>query len=1001
MQAACRWSFVIAALVCAGLPVADALAEDEVGQYEWIVQQVGQPTALAYSTDAADKVFVASASGVLASMLLKDGTINWRRVATTTGGGMRLLRAGSKGLLSVTGQGTVQFWKGSTGDLTWQREYSDRVVDVHIVGPASKQNVVVIRESEVEVRSNGGKHEWSAAAGTDSRYWAAAPSGDEVICAVSSKRGGSDVQAVQIDVATGKVTKTTPLPASIAKPLESSSFVVVDSHLVVLSGGSVAAHSMCGEASSGETSFDLQKLKTSSKVAFTLMPWQRTPGVFAATNGATTAIFGLSNKGLKQLRTFDDVAVVGPVHTVHDDEAGQPVAVAIVGSEGTKIQLLDPASGNVQPAINAEGYTTKDHGPARLLLVRELSSGKHHTVISAADHSLVGIQGSKVNWVREEALASIKDTAFYGRATTYTSKKATDDSLGVAISAQLSQIPAFVGELANKPAQLAAAFTNFAASFGKEPKRSKPTLLANAKVPASAEALRGFGANKLILCVTKASKLYALEATTSEIVWNRYFGSGAELVGGDSNACAEGQGKCGLWMKLLPSSASAYSELVVVTPKDGENQQIHWIDPATGKDLHSEAAPAAGIKSLMPLPRSESPGAAKVQPFLLIDTKSKVHSLPKGNADAAARLDQAAEKLFHFEVNRRSQDVGGFSLNKNPSGTELLNMWNLELGDVGETIVAAAVPEHREWAHVPVHIKGDASILYKYVNRNMMSLVSSSVGTAGKEKGVSSLNLYVLDSVTGHVLHQTRIVGGTGPVHMVMCDNWVLMHYWNEKRTRFELTVVEFFESKADDGAWNILFNSPTSMTTSAHHMDAPVPLQQTYIFPTGVTSMGVTATQKGVTPRSIIMALTTDHLLAVSKEMLNPRRPYHSSPGVIDKERALVANMARYAPTKDEPVPPYAPVIPLRPMDVLTYYNPIGQVAGISSSPTSLESTSLVFSYGLDLFFSPVQTAKAYDVLSPGFNYPLLFGSVGSVAAAVVVTSVFSSSRALADRWK
>merc|ERR1719218_454902 len=93
----------VVVLISVVIPLARALYEDEIGQYEWIVQQVGQPTALAYSTDAADKVFVATASGVLASMLLKDGTINWRRVATTTGGGMRLLRAGSKGLLSVTG----------------------------------------------------------------------------------------------------------------------------------------------------------------------------------------------------------------------------------------------------------------------------------------------------------------------------------------------------------------------------------------------------------------------------------------------------------------------------------------------------------------------------------------------------------------------------------------------------------------------------------------------------------------------------------------------------------------------------------------------------------------------------------------------------------------------------------------------------------------------------------------------------------------------------------
>lgn len=235
---------------------------------------------------------------------------------------------------------------------------------------------------------------------------------------------------------------------------------------------------------------------------------------------------------------------------------------------------------------------------------------------------------------------------------------------------------------------------------------------------------------------------------------------------------------------------------------------------------------------------------------------------------------------------------------------------------------------------------------------------------------------------------------------MTACDNWVLMHYWNEKRTRFELTVVEMFESKADDGPWNILFGGKQgqNFTMSSHHMETPVPLQQTYIFPAGVTTMGVTATTKGITPRSIIMALTTDHLYSISKDMLNPRRPYMTPGGVPDKERGVPP---QFAPTKEEPVPPYAPIMPLRPTDVLTYYNPMGKVTGIASSPSALESTSLIFSYGLDLFFTPVQTAKAYDVLSPGFNYPLLYTSVGSVVAVLVVTSFWSTRRNLQERWK
>merc|ERR1711920_409290 len=145
-------------------------------------------------------------------------------------------------------------------------------------------------------------------------------------------------------------------------------------------------------------------------------------------------------------------------------------------------------------------------------------------------------------------------------------------------------------------------------------------------------------------------------------------------------------------------------------------------------------------------------------------------------------------------------------------------------------------------------------------------------------------------------------------------------------------------------------------------------------------------------------MALTTEHIFRISKDILNPRRPYPAgSSGKFDKG----AIPAQFAPTKEEVLPPYAPVMPMRPTDAMNYYNSVGQVSGIISSPTALESTSIVFAHGLDLFFAPVQTANAYDVLSPGFNYPLLYVSVGIVVLIWIVTSFWARRKALQDRWR
>lgn len=985
-----------AALFATLVPLGWALFEDEIGQYEWQVSHVGQPVALAYSADAADRVLVASASGVVASVLLKDGTMQWRRVASQDP--MKVLRARGKGIVSATERGLVQGWKSISGDLAWQRKYSDPLVDVLLVGTSTKQSAVVVRSNEMEARSMAGKLEWTAQASSISqaaRFWAAATTEDEAnICAVVT---GDGTKAVQIESDGGKVAKEANLPSSVDQALASGSYMVVDSHLVVLVGDTLSSHALCGEG--GGDTYELTKVKSSTTAPFKLMPWQRTAGVFAVSSGATTAIFGLGPKGLKHLRTFDGQAVVGPVFSVHDDEGGQPVAVAMIKERGIQIQLLDPASGNVQPAIHAEGFTAADHGSARLLLVRELSSGEHRTVLTAADHSIAGVQGTKVVWSREEALASIRHAFFYGRPQKFELPTAVDKDPVSAMVTQLTELPMQIVELIKQPLYVASSIQEVFSSVPKKNRQgSLITMMPSTKVPTSGDELKRFGADKLIIAATRASKIFALEATSSEIIWQKYLGSDevqdpacARATVNESSAI----GFCNIWTQLLAPSAVISSELLVVVPAQGDRtrgQQVLWLNPLNGVVLHSESAPkGAPIMSVSELPR-RSGRRQQVHPILIVDEERKAYTLPGDSSEAAQLLQDSADRLFHYEVDRAQSVVQGYVIGGPSSGSNsMFPLWNLELGSVGEKIVASTTPLHREWERVPVYIKGDASILYKYLNTNLLAVAS--VDTLHKGN-VSSLNLYAVDAITGHVLHQSRILGGSAPVHMVACDNWILTHYWNSKKIRFEVTIVELFQAKSDDGPWNILFGpSVVNQTKSAHYLDSPVPLQQTYIFPTGVTSLGVTATLKGITPRSIIMALTTDHIFRVSKDQLNPRRPYAT--GV--KENIL----PQFAPTKEEALPPYAPVMPVRQTDVLSHYLPMSQVTGIVSSPTALESTSLVFSYGLDLFFTPVQTAKAYDVLSPGFNYKLLYASVSVVLVVFLATSYLAQYKTLQERWK
>eukprot|EP00913_Durusdinium_trenchii_P025692 g24112.t2 len=487
---------------------------------------------------------------------------------------------------------------------------------------------------------------------------------------------------------------------------------------------------------------------------------RQTRGVFAITDGSTTSVFSFGAKGLRQLKTLDKVAVVGPVLGVSDDETGQLVALAMAKPEAIQIQLMDPASGNVQPAVSIAGYTAAERGESQLLLVHELRSGEHRAVISAADHSLVGIQSSKVTWVREEGLATIQQADLYSRHT-QADKRSEDRSLG----AQLANLPVHLAELLKAPFEILTYLSSvimarrqrketgllllpdatapevktkcytekcdvysmgilfinlvtgkhywqlsehgetaeaphtppppedlldektwrgtefrmqgldFAKEMIQSPEaqrlsaeealesfwlRGKQNGCPTRRIFCNAGMLRDFGADKLILAMSHAPKIFALQATTSEVVWTKYLGPlDPSCAGGPRGSHMD---PCVPWMQLLPSAASPHAELVVITPAMAGQQKVLWMDPLTGAVLHEEPMPKIEISAAW----SDGILTGRLQ-------------------------EEAAGHLFHYEVDTKNQVVQGFAVPKDGSKrpSKLVPIWNMEFGSLGERILTA------------------------------------------------------------------------------------------------------------------------------------------------------------------------------------------------------------------------------------------------------------------------------------------------------------------------
>jgi hypothetical protein len=78
-------------------------------------------------------------------------------------------------------------------------------------------------------------------------------------------------------------------------------------------------------------------------------------------------------------------------------------------------------------------------------------------------------------------------------------------------------------------------------------------------------------------------------------------------------------------------------------------------------------------------------------------------------------------------------------------------------------------------------------------------------------------------------------------------------------------------------------------------------------------------------------------------------------------------------------------------------------QVAGarnIVASPASLESTSIVLTYGIDLFLTRVAPSNTFDILSENFNKLQLVLTIAALALGIAITKPMVKRKIMRQRW-
>ncbi|KAJ5775222.1 uncharacterized protein N7511_000233 [Penicillium nucicola] len=374
---------------------------------------------------------------------------------------------------------------------------------------------------------------------------------------------------------------------------------------------------------------------------------------------------------------------------------------------------------------------------------------------------------------------------------------------------------------------------------------------------------------------------------------------------------------------------------------------------------------------------------------------SKLHSIAVFGAQETSSLNTVGVREDGSPVNA-FDEVSGFLVTTSANGRVLgwiakdnkTPVWEFVPPSGQKVVYATSRPAHDPVASIG-KVLGDRSVLYKYLNTNL-ALV-----TAVNDK-TSTASFYLLDGVSGKVLHATTQSGvdTTQPIASAMSENWFAFSFWgdvdaNESSAKgYQLVISELYESPFpnDRGPLDSAGNY-SSLHSSVESPPLPHVISQAFMIPEPISHMTVTQTRQGITTRQLLCTLpSSNSIVGIPRPVLDPRRPVDRDATAAETEEGLF----RYAPYFD--------------FDGKWYLSHARDVAGIKqvlSRPTLLESTSLIFAFGSDIYGTRATPSQAFDVLGKSFSKLQLVLTVVALSIGVAILAPMTRRKQVNALWK
>jgi hypothetical protein len=941
----------LSSLLILALPAAvQAVFKDEVGHIDYHYELLGVPQRESTffhrprKDDKASLLYTLSDVGVLGAVNPSNGAVVWRQFIQgniTRGGGFLRAGDGENWVCSAFAQ-SVQSWDAVTGRSRFSVDFKGQVKDLEVMEMTEKE-----RKDLLVLYDQAGTTVVRRLNGDDgSVVWEFRETTKNTALQVSNNVGkvflvslhGSSLRVVVLDTLTGK--KLDELNVGTKGD--------VSNEADVMFVGANSATPIVAWTDQARTTLRINVLGTKVKQEFPLIADTVSVEVHAphlvqsdthflvhsrTKTGNRAEVFHVDLKTNAITKAYELPHLPGP-GAFSTSSSGANVYFTRITEDEIIITASTSHGVLGRWPINADDFQGCGiHAVSEVIKKSADSYAVRSAAVTDADDWLM-VRNGELAWTRSEGMTGAVAAAFAEIPENEALAKSLEqEAHSNPLSAYIHRLNRHIDDLQYLPAYLQAI-----------PERLISSVLGRDIQTKGDKVVRdSFGFNKLVILATRRGRLYGLDV-----------GSGGKV----------------LWTKKpfdIPSGE--YLDVKGIYVDDTQGQVT--VQGAGGEHITVNTYTGFTVDTM---PRGSS---SPIQSTALVDSPSGPWLLPIGLGGVISKIPSSRIPKQTVVVQGADGSLKGLTFVAKGAEATATTSWEFSAPKGQRVVDVATLPLHNAVASIG-RVLGDRRVKYKYINPNT-AVVATADDTA------SQLTVYLLDTVSGEILSSATHDGvdTQKPVECALAENWFLCSFFGQYQLKdsptqslkgYQLVISDLYESDEpnDRGplgdAANFSSLNPIDVSSG---IVLPSVVSQSFIIAAPMTALQVTETRQGISTRQLLAYLPESHgIIGLPRAVIEPRRPIGRDPTAAEVEEGLMR---------------YSPVIEIDPKLIITHERDVIGIQNIITNPAIVESTSLVFAFGVDVFGTRVAPSFLYDILGPGFNKMSLISTVVALALGVV----------------